>query len=166
MKEKVKIDNVAAVPNKNPTNDGSSKTLTILGSETIFQGTLSFTDDLVIAGQFQGLINATGNLEISKGATCAVERISANSVISSGSILPLIKDSDEALPEIIAPTLVELCSGSQTTANIKTGKIRIEDDTTFTGNVFMSDAHPNENIFEVTSEEYRRSLIPTHRGIE
>ena len=58
------------------------KNITILGAETEFDGTLTFTDRLVITGKFTGKIESnTGDLEIAKNAVCKVESLSVNSVI-------------------------------------------------------------------------------------
>ena len=64
-----------------PTSE--KKTLTVFGSETEFDGVLEFSDDLIITGRFNGTINATGNLEISKDALCTVDSINVKSLIAA-----------------------------------------------------------------------------------
>lgn len=146
--------------------DSNGKTLTILGKETVFQGTINFTDDLVIAGKFQGLIEAEGNLEIAKTASCSVERIAAKSVKSYGVIKPLsVEGDDKARSQIDAPELVELCAGSDTVANITTKRIRIEDDASLLGAVDMA-SPDGRDIFSLTSQEYRDHLVASRRGVE
>ena len=66
----------------------SEKNLTVLGAETIFNGNLSFTDDLIITGKFSGTIDAEGALEIDRDAMLEVDSITADSII----FLLLIKD--------------------------------------------------------------------------
>ena len=58
-----------------------NENLTVFGSETEFDGVLEFTDSVVITGKFHGTINASGNLEIEKNASCKVEPIEAQSVV-------------------------------------------------------------------------------------
>ena len=59
---------------------------TILGSETSFDGVLEFTDNLKINGKFNGTINSNGNLDIDKAAVCTVDKMSASSIVISGSV--------------------------------------------------------------------------------
>ena len=66
--------------------DDEKRTLTIFGPETEFDGVLEFSDDLIITGKFNGRIKATGNLEIAKGAVCTVEKMTAKSIVISGSV--------------------------------------------------------------------------------
>jgi len=63
-----------------------SKNYTILGSETSFDGVLEFTDNLKINGKFNGTINSNGNLDIDKSAVCTVDKMSASSIVISGSV--------------------------------------------------------------------------------
>ena len=47
----------------NLSSDQTEKNYTVFGEETEFYGVLKFTDNLEIAGTFEGTIDATGNLE-------------------------------------------------------------------------------------------------------
>ena len=63
------------------------KNLTVFGAETEFDGTLTFTDKLVITGKFTGKIESkTGDLQIAKNAVCDVESLSVNSVVIYGDV--------------------------------------------------------------------------------
>ena len=48
------------------TEKEQEKSCTVLGENTFFQGVLKFSDELDIAGKFEGVINATGALHIRK----------------------------------------------------------------------------------------------------
>ena len=93
------------------------KNITVLGTETEFSGELTFKDNLVITGKFNGSINATGDLEISKEAICNVENISVNSVVVSGKVRG----------DIVSQKFVEMKNGSTIQGNVTTSRIRIED---------------------------------------
>ena len=49
-------------------------------------------------------------------------------------------------------------SGSEIQGNIRTSKIRIEDDVDFQGKISMIDHAENSDLFEMSSNEYRDSL--------
>ena len=66
-------------------SEDEKPTLTVFGPETEFDGVLEFRDDLIITGKFNGRIKAAGNLEIAKDSICNVEKISAKSIVISGS---------------------------------------------------------------------------------
>lgn len=132
------------------------KTLTVFGSETEFDGVLEFSDDLIITGRFNGKINATGNLEISKDALCTVDSINVKSLIISGELTGDINASDR----------VEICSGAKVTGDIKTSRIRIANNVEFEGQVTMVSTNPEDNIFSVSSEEYKKALVGRSELIE
>lgn len=129
--------------------DEEKRTLTVFGAETEFDGVLEFSDDLIITGKFNGKINATGNLEISKAAVCTVESIQANSVVISGSVKGNINASDR----------VEICTGANVFGDIKTSRLRIANDVEFEGEITMLEKEPEVNIFSVASKEYKEALV-------
>ena len=86
------------------------KNLTVFGQETEFDGILEFSDNLVITGKFKGEIRATGDLEIEKGAVCDVDKMTANSIVISGSVTG----------DIFADERVEMCSGSIVHGDVET----------------------------------------------
>lgn len=123
--------------------------VTIFGQETEFEGTLEFTDSLVITGKFKGTINATGSLNIEKSAQCNVDSIVAESIVVSGSVNGNIDGKER----------VELCSGSKVKGDVKTARFRIADNVEFEGQVTMLDEVPEQDLFSVASEEYKKALI-------
>ena len=130
-------------------NFDERKTLTIFGPETEFDGVLEFSDDLIITGKFTGRIKSTGNLDIAKDAICAVEKISAKSIIISGSVKGDIEASER----------VEICNGGSVKGDIVTARIRIENNVDFEGQITMLDKLPEENLFSVASDEYKQAMV-------
>ena len=142
--------------NAGPAKEKATRTLTVFGTETEFEGILEFTDDLVIAGKFHGKITATGNLEIARTAHCAVEKISAHSIIISGSVTG----------DIEAENSVELCKGGALTGNITTPRIRIDSHTEFDGQITMLEKMPETNLFASSSKEYKEAMVLHSNVIE
>ena len=124
------------------------KNITVLGTETEFIGELTFKDNLVITGKFNGTINATGDLEISKEAVCNVSNISVNSVIISGKVRG----------DILSQKFVEMKNGSTIQGNITTSRIRIEDGVDFQGKISMVESAEKTDLFSMNSSEYKDSL--------
>ena len=122
--------------------------ITVFGQQTEFNGTLEFTDNLIITGKFTGTIKATGSLEINKTASCQVDRMSAESIVVSGKIEGDIEGKER----------VELCNGSKVKGNIKTARLRIADKVEFEGQVEMLSDVPETDIFSVASAEYKNAL--------
>ncbi len=126
-----------------------SKNLTVFGQETEFEGVLEFSDELIITGKFKGTIRATGELEIDKSAVCDVDTIDASSIVISGKVNGNLNASER----------VEICAGSKVKGDIKTARIRIDDDVEFEGQVTMLDTVPDVDLFSVASSEYKQTLI-------
>lgn len=125
------------------------KNETIFGQETEFEGNLTFSDSLVITGKFNGNINATGDLEIEKSAVCNVDKMIAATVVVSGRVNGNIEASKS----------VELCKGSKVKGDITTPELRIADNVEFEGSVNMLDEIPDTDIFSISSDEYKKSLV-------
>lgn len=123
--------------------------VTVFGKETEFDGTLEFTDNLIITGKFNGTIKATGSLEIEKSAVCNVDKMSAESIVVSGDITGNIEAKER----------VELCNGSKVKGDIRTARLRIGDDVEFEGQISMIDEVPDVDIFNVASAEFKNALI-------
>ena len=131
------------------TLEEEKRTLTVFGPETEFDGVLEFSDYLIITGKFNGRIKATGNLEIAKDAVCTVEKMSAKSIVISGAVTGDVSASER----------VEICSGGSVTGDIETARIRIENNVNFEGQITMLDAEPEENLFSVSSAEYKNAMV-------
>lgn len=129
--------------------DDERRTLTVFGSETEFDGVLEFSDDLIITGKFNGRIKSTGNLEIAKDSICTVEKMTAKSIVISGSVTGDIEATDR----------VEICSGGSVVGDIITARLRIENNVNFEGQITMLDKIPDENIFTSSSAEFKQSLV-------
>ena len=131
-------------------NDSGKRNITVFGAETEFNGTLEFTDRLVITGKFSGIINAPqGDLQIAKKAVCEVNRIDANSVVISGNVTG----------DIFAKERVEICSGSVVESDISTSRIRIASNVDYSGQVTMLDDEPDVDLFSVASDEYKNAVF-------
>ena len=126
------------------------KNITILGAETEFDGTLTFTDRLVITGKFTGKIESnTGDLEIAKNAVCKVESLNVNSVVIYGDVKGQINATER----------VEICSGSIVEGDVKTARVRIANNVDFNGQVTMLETEPEIDLFSVASDEYKKAML-------
>lgn len=126
-----------------------SKNITILGADTEFDGVLEFTDNLKINGKFNGTIKSSGNLEIDKAAVCTVDKISAGSVVVSGTVRG----------DIRADERIEMCAGSKVVGNVQTARLRIADNVEFDGQISMLEKEPEVDLFSVASAEYKQGLV-------
>ena len=152
--EMVPASGTKKVSTENKNNE--RRTLTVFGAETEFDGVLEFSDDLIITGKFTGKINATGNLEIEKNAVCTVEKISANTIIVSGTVTGDIEAVDR----------VEICSGGSVTRDISASRIRIENNVEFEGKITMLDSMPDTNLFTGASKEFKSAMVLRSDTIE
>lgn len=134
----------------------SKKTLTVFGPETEFDGVLEFSDDLIITGKFNGCIKSTGNLEIARDAICTVEKMTAKSIVISGTVTGDIEASER----------VEICNGGVVKGDIVTSRIRIDNNVEFEGEVTMLDSIPEENLFSSSSAEYKQAMVLRTDSIE
>lgn len=126
------------------------KNITILGTETEFDGVLEFKDKLIITGKFTGRINApTGDLEVARNASCTVNSINVNSLVISGNVKG----------DLHATERVEICAGSVVTSDITTARIRIANNVEYTGQVSMLEKEPEVDLFSVASPEYRQAML-------
>lgn len=130
--------------------DVQKRNITILGTETEFDGVLEFKDKLILTGKFTGKITAPGgDLEIAKNASCSVNSINVNSIIISGSVKG----------DLNATERVEICAGSTVESDITTARIRIANNVDYTGQVTMLEKEPEIDLFSVASPEYRQAMI-------
>ncbi len=133
----------------NLSSDQTEKNYTVFGEETEFYGELKFTDNLEIAGTFEGTIDATGNLEFAKTAKCVVDNIKADSVVINGSVSG----------NIYANTSIDMQSGSKIVGDITTKELRIDDGVDFTGKVTMLDHELNLDIFSYAASDFKNVLM-------
>lgn len=121
---------------------------TLFGEETEFEGVLTFTDNLEIAGKFSGTIKSTGNLEFSKTAVCKTDTIEAASILINGIVSGDMSASDA----------VEIKAGSKVRGNIVTKSLRIDDNVEYDGEITMIEKEPKLDIFSYSASELRNVL--------
>ena len=123
--------------------------ITILGDETSFEGTMEFSDNLVITGKFTGkIVSESGSLVIEKKGVCHVDSMSADSIVVAGEVTG---DSN-------AENKLEMLSGSTIIGNIKTSLLRIADNVEFKGTVTMLKKQHDIDIFSVTPSDYKKMV--------
>lgn len=122
---------------------------TVFGPETEFEGEIAFTDTLVISGSFKGTINATGDAEVSKGATVLTDKISVQSIVIYGNVSG----------DINATERVEICAGATMSGNISSPRLRIASNADYDGQVTMLKTLPDRDLFSVASDEYKNALV-------
>lgn len=101
---------------------------TVMGEDIEFNGSMSFTDPLMIKGSFSGDIEASGVLYIEKNA-----KVEAN--ISAGSL----HVRGEVIGDISATETVQLFSSAKVTGDIVAPKIKMENGCFFSGKCHMTD---------------------------
>jgi cytoskeletal protein CcmA (bactofilin family) len=121
---------------------------TTLGKETVFMGTLRFTESLKIDGRFEGDIDATGFLFISPDAEVRVQRIKASSIIVGGTVYGDMEAIDK----------VELLPSAKVYGNVKTSRLRIADGVVFEGSCEMIRSASTVDIFNGTVDDVKKSV--------
>ncbi len=119
--------------------------VTVLGTETEFDGVIEFTGNLVIKGKFNGSIKSEGSLVIEKTGKCVVDTATAESITVAGDISG----------NLIANDNLEMFSGSHVDGDVQASRLRIEDKVEFTGDVKMREELPDMDVFLVSPKEYR-----------
>lgn len=125
--------------------------LTVAGEETSFEGSLEFTDSLIITGKFNGNIKSSGYLEIAKTGDCVVDEMSGSNIVVSGKVTG----------NITAENSIELCSGSIISGDIKARKIRIAENVLFDGKITMLDDVPAIDLFSLSISDYKQKIKET-----
>lgn len=125
--------------------------LTVAREETCFEGSLEFTDSLIITGKFSGNIKSSGYLEIAKTGDCVVDEMTGSNIVVSGKVTGNITAEDS----------IELCSGSVITGDIKARKIKIEENVLFDGKVTMLDDVPAVDLFSMSISDYKQRMKQT-----
>lgn len=127
--------------------------VTVFGDKTKFHGTLKFTEELHIAGSFEGTIDAQGALVIRKGATCAVDFINAASIVVEGAVYGPMTAGDR----------IEMRTGSTVRGNISASRLRISDGVTFEGAVEMIRANGDIDLFATRNDVLKEQLRSEER---
>ncbi len=124
------------------------KAYTILGEKTFFQGVLKFSDELEIAGKFNGSIQSTGALHIRKTSVCSVDYIQAASIIVDGTVTGNMYAGDK----------IEMRTGSSVYGNVAASSLKIADDVSFEGNVEMLKSKNDMDIFLMRPDVLKNQL--------
>ena len=127
---------------------------TVLGENTFFDGALKFTEELDIAGKFNGKIDATGHLHIRKTASCTVSHITAASIIVEGNVEGNMRAEDR----------IEMRSGSSVKGDIAASAIKIADNVSFEGNVEMLKGTKDVDIFLERPDVLKAKLKSGEQG--
>ncbi|MEN6476838.1 MAG: polymer-forming cytoskeletal protein [Rectinema sp.] len=101
---------------------------TVLGPETVLEGTLEFSDSLCIRGRFAGRIIATGFLRVERDAECAGGPFQVASASIAGGLSGNIE----------AESSVELARTATVKGDITANSVRIEDGARCEGELIMS----------------------------
>lgn len=120
---------------------------TTLGTETVFNGTLRFSESLRINGRYEGRIESKGVLIVAKGATVEAD-IKVGTLFVSGTV----KGNVEAQQQ------VEMTATGKVIGNIRTGKLRMADGVVFEGKVEMLRQPDSLDIFSASPSQLKRSL--------
>ncbi|HKL86438.1 MAG TPA: polymer-forming cytoskeletal protein [Treponemataceae bacterium] len=124
------------------------KDITVFGKKTQFKGVLSFSEELHIAGRFDGTIDAVGALVIKKNASCTADYIKAASIVVEGSV-----EGD-----LTAGDRIEMRTGSFVKGNLRASRLRIADGVSFEGQVEMIRSHAEHDLFSTRPEVLKDEL--------
>jgi cytoskeletal protein CcmA (bactofilin family) len=127
--------------------------VTIFGEKTKFNGILRFTEELQIAGSFEGTIDAQGALLIRKGASCKAEFVKAASIIVEGSVSGPLTAGDR----------IEMRTGSTVKGDITASRLRIADGVTFEGSVEMIRSNPDIDLFSTRNDVLKEQIRAENR---
>ncbi|HNY22809.1 MAG TPA: polymer-forming cytoskeletal protein [Treponemataceae bacterium] len=133
---------------RNRNEEAHERSVTVFGEKTKFRGVLRFSEELHIAGSFDGTIDAQGALVVKKGATCKADYIKAAFIVIDGNVHG----------DLTAGDRIEMRSGSSVSGNITASRLRIADGVAFEGNVEMIRANPEIDLFSTRTELLKDQL--------
>ena len=123
------------------------KISTTLGRETVFKGTMKFSESLKIDGKFEGDIESTGFLYIEDGAVVKAD-IKVRAVVVGGIVRGNIEASER----------LEMLATGQVYGNIRTSKLRIADGVVFEGKCEMIKGESNVDIFSTGVQSLKEAV--------
>ena len=132
---------------KNNDIKGIERISTTLGRETVFKGTMKFSESLKIDGNFEGDIESSGFLYIEEGANVKAD-IKVRAVVVGGIVHGNITASEK----------LEMLSTGQVYGNIRTAKLRIADGVVFDGKCEMIKGESDINVFSDTVEKLKDTI--------
>ena len=133
--------------NNNKVPKDIDKTAALLGRDASLDGTLRFSKSLRICGQFQGIIDSTGFLNVAAGAVVKAD-IKAYAAVISGQVIGNIEVEDR----------LEMTSGSHVSGDVKAAKLKIADGVFFEGKCSMIRPGQDIDVFASNREELKKSL--------
>lgn len=122
--------------------------VTVFGEKTRFNGVLKFTEELHIAGSFEGTVDALGALVICKGATCTAKYIKAASIVVEGTVNGPMTAGDR----------IEMKTGSAVHGDIVASRLRIADGVTFDGSVEMIRTNNDIDLFSTRTDILKQQI--------
>ncbi len=122
--------------------------VTVFGEKTRFKGTLKFTEELHIAGSFEGSIDAQGALVIRKGAAVTTDFVRAASIVVEGAVKG----------DLTAGDRIEMKTGSSVKGNVSSSRLRIADGVAFEGSVEMIRSVGDVDLFSSRTDALKQSL--------
>ncbi len=130
-------------------NDRShiAKMSTTLGKETVFAGTMRFSDSLRINGNLEGEIISGGKLYIEDSAV-----INANIQVGSIVVAGVVNGN------IIATEKLEILNTGKVYGNIRTARLRIADGVVFKGKCEMIRDPKTVDIFSAGVEKLKKTV--------
>lgn len=130
------------------TEKEKERDITVFGEKTKFNGVLRFTEELHIAGTFDGTIDAQGALVIKKGAVCRADYIKAASIVLEGAVQG----------DLTAGDRIEMRSGSSVRGNITASRLRIAEGVSFEGSVEMIRTNSDIDLFSTRSDVLKNQI--------
>jgi len=120
---------------------------TVLGSNAVFKGELTFKGTLCIDGEFEGKLTTSGKLIVAEQGTVLAD-IEAETVICRGKITG----------NIIASQKVEICSTGKILGDVHTPALSVELGGVIRGECNMSEFidHPSFSVTELTQPPTRK----------
>jgi cytoskeletal protein CcmA (bactofilin family) len=119
-----------------------------LGRETVFSGMLKFKAALRIQGQFNGTIEAGGELIVDKDAVVDADHINVDSLTVYGDVTG----------DVYAVDKVDLMSGARVRGDITAARLRFADGVLFDGQCSMTNVDGEVEIFSRSVEEIKAEL--------
>ena len=116
-----------------PQTGNIDKSITVLGSNAVFKGELTFKDTLCIDGEFEGKLTTSDKLIVAEEGT-VLGNIEAGTVICRGKITG----------NVIASQKVEIYSTGKILGDVDTPSLMIELGAVFNGKNYMREYQRND----------------------
>lgn len=107
-----------------PINPTTESYPTVLGPDAVFKGELTFEKGMRLMGRFEGKINTSGKLQVSREAHMSAD-VDAGAITVEG----------EVKGNLTATDRIELKATARYEGDLRTTKLVVEEGAVFTGNV-------------------------------